>query len=123
MKEVLLQFDGGSRGNPGISGAGAVIYVDNEEKISACIPVFEQITNNQAEYLGLKEGLKIAVEEGFKIIKIQGDSLLVINQVKGTWKVKNKNLKIIKDEMENAFKLSVPLDVEIGIGNNWLEAH
>ena len=30
---------------------------------------------------------------------------------------------IIKDEMENAFKLSVPLDVEIGIGNNWLEAH
>ena len=31
--------------------------------------------------------------------------------------------KIIKNEMENAFKLSVPLDVEIGIGNNWLEAH
>ena len=31
--------------------------------------------------------------------------------------------KIIKHEMENAFKLSVPLDVEIGIGNNWLEAH
>ena len=31
--------------------------------------------------------------------------------------------KIIKHEMENAFELSVPLDVEIGIGNNWLEAH
>ena len=102
--EVILRFDGGSRGNPGISGAGAVLYVNSEEIMSIIIPFTQQLTNNQSEYMGLKIGLEEVSKYDYDTIKIEGDSLLVINQLKGIWKVKNKELQQIHSDILKILK-------------------
>lgn len=90
--EYKLQFDGCSKANPGIAGAGAVIYKFNKE-ISAKIQfVGNNETNNVAEYTGLIIGLKEAIKLGIKEIYVEGDSMLVIKQMKGEYKVKSTNL-------------------------------
>lgn len=100
-KYWLLQFDGGSRGNPGISGSGSVIYEvqgDKSKEIwNQSVYLGSNCTNNVAEYIGLIQGLKyiIKVNNIPKNIKIQGDSSLVLNQVQGIYKVNNGNLKIL----------------------------
>jgi ribonuclease HI len=97
--KVLIQFDGGSRGNPGVSGAGAVIYsIQNDgiipfkELHSTTTLLTGTATNNQAEYTGLIIGLELAKKHGYKHIRIQGDSNLIVNQINGKFKCKSKNL-------------------------------
>lgn len=89
---ATLYFDGGSRGNPGIAAGAAVLVLADGQKytVSRYIP---NATNNEAEYTGLIIGLEKARELGLKHLKIHGDSQLVINQVKGTWKLKSENLR------------------------------
>ena len=97
----LLQFDGGSRGNPGTAGAGAVLYTLHDDGVENVIKKREKwagyfyignTTNNVAEYMGLIEGLKQAIVLDIKYIEIEGDSLLVISQLNGIYKVKHSNL-------------------------------
>jgi len=105
--KILMQFDGGSRGNPGISGAGAVIFENNEEVANVVVEVGNNNTNNQAEYIGLIEGLKLTIECGYKNICVQGDSKLVINQVENKWDCKSSLLipllKEVKDLIDGNF--------------------
>ena len=88
-----LMFDGGSRGNPGICGAGAVLYKNNKEIWSASEIVSKHNTNNFAEYKALLLGLHKVVELNIDILHVQGDSQLILNQVYGNWNVKNETLK------------------------------
>ena len=88
-----LFFDGCSKGNPGDAGAGAVIYQDNLELYSNTLFVGKNITNNVAEYTGLIIGLELAIQNGIKELKVNGDSLLVIKQMNGEYKVKSLALK------------------------------
>ena len=90
--EFKLNFDGCSKGNPGLAGAGAVIYKDNKEYWFDFMFIGENNSNNYAEYSGLIIGLKKAKECGIKSILVEGDSLLVINQMKGLYKCKSDNL-------------------------------
>lgn len=90
--EYLLQFDGCSKGNPGLSGAGAVIYYMGEEIWSNSFYVGEKETNNYAEYTGLIKGLEYAIHSKIQKINIEGDSLLVINHMKDIYKCKSNNL-------------------------------
>lgn len=90
--EYILRFDGGSRGNPGLGGCGAVIYHNNEEMWSGYLFVGDNITNNYAEYSGLILGLKQALELNIKELIVEGDSLLVINQLTNVYKCKSENL-------------------------------
>lgn len=90
--DYKLNFDGCSKGNPGIAGAGAVIYHFDKEYWSGTFFVGEMSTNNHAEYAGLILGLQQAKEFGIKQLKVEGDSLLVINQMKGIYKCKSINL-------------------------------
>lgn len=90
--EYKLQFDGCSKDNPGIAGAGAVIYKFNEEITSKIKFVGNNSTNNAAEYTGLIIGLKEAITMGIKTLMVEGDSMLVIKQMKGEYKVKSTNL-------------------------------
>ena len=83
-----LYFDGCSKGNPGKSGAGAVIYKNNMEVFSISIFVGEKETNNVAEYNGLLIGLKEAIKLNIKELEVKGDSLLVIKQMIGEYQVK-----------------------------------
>ena len=90
--EYKLQFDGCSKSNPGIAGAGAVIYKFNKEINTTIQFVGNNATNNVAEYTGLIIGLKLAIDMGIQILTVEGDSLLVIKQMKGEYKVKSGNL-------------------------------
>jgi ribonuclease HI len=90
--EYKLQFDGCSKSNPGIAGAGAVIYKFNKEINHIVQFVGNNSTNNVAEYTGLIIGLKLAIDMGIKKLNVEGDSLLVIKQMKGEYKVKSENL-------------------------------
>ena len=90
--EYMLHFDGCSKGNPGFSGAGAVLYENGREIYAGCAFVGENETNNVAEYTGLIIGLKKAREMGIPRLEVKGDSLLVIKQMKGEYKVKSPGL-------------------------------
>ena len=91
-KMYLLKFDGCSKGNPGLSGAGAVIYKNGVEIWSKSIFVGKNNTNNEAEYTGLVIGLEEAVNMGIELLDVEGDSLLVIKQMRGEYKVKSEKL-------------------------------
>jgi len=85
-------FDGCSKGNPGRSGAGAVLYKDDQEIWSQSFFVGERSTNNIAEYTGLIIGLERAFSENISNLTVKGDSLLVIKQMKGEYKVKTPHI-------------------------------
>jgi len=88
-----LQFDGCSKSNPGLAGAGSVIYnVKNDELWNGSEFVGTNVTNNHAEYMGLIIGLKQAKEMKIKQLIVEGDSMLVIKQMKGEYKVKALHL-------------------------------
>ena len=88
-----MNFDGCSKGNPGLAGAGAVIYNDSHEEIwSGSLFVGKNITNNHSEYAGLILGLEQAVQLNIKALIVRGDSQLIINHMTGKYKCKNENL-------------------------------
>ena len=106
-KEVKLYTDGGSRGNPGPSAIGiAILDMDNKVlfKESKYLGI---TTNNQAEYQGLKQGLEMCHKKGYGSVYVYMDSLLVVNQMKGIYKVKNRDLWPIYESVKeylNNFK-------------------
>ena len=87
--DYLLQFDGGSRGNPGVSGCGSVIYYRGSEFWNRSIYLGDDHTNNYAEYYGLIHGLIGARELKIKNLLVEGDSKVIINQVIGKFNVKS----------------------------------
>ena len=103
----VMRFDGASKGNPGLAGAGAVIYKDDCELWSGYTFVGENETNNVAEYNGLILGLTKAIEFNIKTIIVEGDSQLVIKQMKGEYNVKSSHLRKI---YENAKMLEKCFD-------------
>jgi ribonuclease HI len=94
---VVLYFDGSSKRNPGRGGAGAVLYTQTDTNRSEMFAlshfVGENVTNNFAEYTGLVIGLTECLKRGVKQLCVKGDSLLVIQQMRGVYKVKSENLK------------------------------
>jgi ribonuclease HI len=90
--EFLLRFDGCSKGNPGLSGSGAVIYQNEIEIWSDSKFVGYKETNNYAEYMGLIMGLNKAIELNISELHVEGDSMLVIKQMTGKNKVNSPNL-------------------------------
>ncbi len=90
-----LYFDGCSKGNPGKAGAGAVLYLNGEEIWADCLFVGDHSTNNEAEYSGLLLGLEKAVEMNCSPLIVRGDSLLVIQQMKGVYKCNSPHLKLL----------------------------
>lgn len=90
--KYVLQFDGCSKGNPGLAGAGAVILKNGKEIWCDSLFVSEKATNNQAEYAGLILGLKAAIELQISELHVEGDSALVIRQINGEYNVHSSNL-------------------------------
>ena len=92
MTDVAQIFvDGGSRGNPGPAGVGAVINI-NGRCVSEVSEFIGNTTNNVAEYSGLVFALKRAIELGLKSVEVSMDSELVVKQMTGIYKVKNQGL-------------------------------
>lgn len=108
-EEIKLYADGGSRGNPGPSASGYVL-MDMADNIIHKSGVYLGITtNNQAEYQALRFGLEEAQKLGASIVNVYMDSLLVINQMKGIFKVRNQDLlpihQAIKELNKNFSKI------------------
>ena len=103
--DYVLRFDGGSRGNPGPSGCGAVIYHNNDEIWSDYLFLGTKQTNNYAEYMGLIIGLEQALKMNIEEISVEGDSLLVINQLTNKFKCKSANLIELNEKASNLSKL------------------
>ena len=93
-----LYFDGGSRGNPGISGAGAVLLCDGKEVWWGTKFLGTDKTNNFAEYSGLILGLNEASRLNIKNLVVYGDSNFVVEQIKGNYKVKSESLRHLYEE-------------------------
>jgi ribonuclease HI len=96
LAEVLVYCDGGSRGNPGPSAIGAVVWDTSIEPHRRLATVSERIgvtTNNVAEYRALISGLEAAAPFRARRVRVRADSKLVVEQVKGTWKVKQPHLR------------------------------
>jgi ribonuclease HI len=90
---ITAYFDGGARSNPGPAGYGVYI-VDDQGNVQAELAGSLGIaTNNIAEYNGLIAALQWAVDRNLDAITIKGDSLLIIEQMRGNYKVKNEGLK------------------------------
>ena len=101
---VKIFTDGGSRGNPGPSASGYVIFDGNDNLIVQKGVYLGITTNNQAEYTALKLAVENAVTLGAKEVEIYMDSLLVINQMKGIFKVKNRDLWPINESIKEICK-------------------
>ena len=100
ITEVKLFADGGSRGNPGPSASGFVVMGMDQNVIVKRGIYLGVTTNNQAEYQALKIGLEEAARMRIRVIHVYMDSLLVINQMLGVFKVKNRDLWPIHDAVK-----------------------
>jgi ribonuclease HI len=102
--ELIVYTDGGSRGNPGPSASGFVIF-DKEER-----PLFEGgkylgiTTNNQAEYQAVRLALQKALEMGGRRLSFRLDSQLVVNQLNGIYQIRNRDLWPIHANIKDLVK-------------------
>ena len=105
--KVKVFTDGGSRGNPGPSASGFVI-LDEEDNVLVDKGVYLGVTtNNQAEYTALKLALEECLKMGVREAQVYLDSLLVVNQMNGAFKVRNRDLWPIHDAIK---KLATKFD-------------
>ncbi len=89
---ATIYTDGGSRGNPGPSGLGYYIIGPDGKELKRGGEFLGFSTSRLAEYYGLKEGLEQAIELGLKRVHFKSDSLMMVNQMNGIYKVKNPDL-------------------------------
>lgn len=97
--EVIIYSDGGSRGNPGPSASGFVILNSRHDVLHQGGMYLGITTNNQAEYHGVRLGLEKALEMGVKRVDFRVDSMLVVNQLNGVYKIKNRELWPINERV------------------------
>ncbi len=90
---ITAYFDGGARSNPGPGGYGVYIVDDAGNVLAELSGSLGTTTNNIAEYNGLIAALQWAVDHDLTQLAVKGDSLLIIEQMRGNYKVKNEGLK------------------------------
>lgn len=92
IEELLINCDGGARGNPGPAALGVSIQTPDGVEIEGIGEALGHRTNNYAEYSAVLRGLERARELGARRVHVRSDSQLLIEQLKGNYKVKSKNL-------------------------------
>ena len=119
---LKIYFDGGSRGNPGPSAVGAVIFDDGDNKLEEMSAYIGEYTNNVAEYLALERVLDLLEKYNCKKIMLFTDSKLLNNQIKKLWKIKDKSiLKIYLKVSEKLAKYDI-VDLRLIPRENNVEA-
>ena len=98
LRRVVVQADGGSRGNPGPAGYGAVVFDEAGVVLAERAASIGKATNNVAEYSGLIAALQWAVDHGHRRVRIRMDSELVIKQMRGEYKVKHATMQELHAE-------------------------
>ena len=96
---AIIYTDGGSRGNPGPSSLGYYIIDKNGREIKRGGEFLGFSSSRLAEYYGLKEGIEQAIELGLKHVDFRSDSLMLVNQMNGIYKVKNTDLMQVHNDV------------------------
>ncbi|WP_151481888.1 bifunctional RNase H/acid phosphatase [Streptomyces albicerus] len=105
MRELIVEADGGSRGNPGPAGYGAVVLdAATGETLVERAEYLGIVTNNVAEYRGLVAGLRAAHElDPTATVRVRMDSKLVVEQMSGRWQIKHPSMRPLADEARSVF--------------------
>ncbi|MBV7698489.1 bifunctional RNase H/acid phosphatase [Streptomyces sp. TRM70350] len=105
MREFIVEADGGSRGNPGPAGYGAVVIdAATGETLAQTAEYLGVATNNVAEYRGLLAGLRAAhALDPAATVRVRMDSKLVVEQMSGRWKIKHPDMKPLAMEAGRVF--------------------
>lgn len=119
---LKIYFDGGSRGNPGPSAVGAVVYDDKDKKLEELSAHIGEHTNNIAEYMALDKVLDLVKKYHCRKIILFTDSKLLSNQIKKVWKIKDSGiLKIYLKVSEKLSKYDI-VDLRLISRKNNIEA-
>ncbi|MEU2773162.1 bifunctional RNase H/acid phosphatase [Streptomyces sp. NPDC007162] len=104
-REFIVEADGGSRGNPGPAGYGAVVIdAATGETLAEAAEYLGVVTNNVAEYRGLLAGLRAAhALDPAAAVHVRMDSKLVVEQMSGRWKIKHPDMKPLATEASRVF--------------------
>jgi ribonuclease H / adenosylcobalamin/alpha-ribazole phosphatase len=98
-RSVVVEADGGSRGNPGPAGYGALVRdAATGEVLTEVAAGIGTASNNVAEYRGLLAGLQAALDLGAGAVEVRMDSKLVIEQMSGRWKVKHPDMQALASQ-------------------------
>lgn len=101
---ATVHVDGGSRGNPGPAAVGYVVLGPDGKVIKKGGEFIGFATSRVAEYYAMKEGIEQAIELGLKHVRFIGDNLMMINQLKGVYQVKSKDLIPIYNDIQKLLK-------------------
>jgi ribonuclease HI len=105
-RRLLIRTDGAARGNPGHASAGAVL-IDNDAPdalrpdaapIATISDYLGVQTNNVAEYTAVVRALRLATELGAREVRLLLDSMLIVEQLNGRWKVRDAKLAVLNEE-------------------------
>ncbi|WP_296194650.1 reverse transcriptase-like protein [uncultured Microbacterium sp.] len=98
--EIVVEADGGSRGNPGVAAGGAIVLDPKTGELLAEVGVYVgTATNNVAEYNGMIAGLRAALEVApGAAVTVRMDSKLVVEQMSGNWKIKHPDMRVLAEE-------------------------
>ena len=91
--KLVVYADGAARGNPGPAGAGAALFDERGELVAEVARPLGHATNNVAEYTALIVGLEEAKRRGATAVDVRMDSLLVVQQMRGLWRIKHPGLR------------------------------
>jgi ribonuclease HI len=103
-ERVIVNVDGGSRGNPGPAAVAAVVTDSAGDELTERAETIGEATNNVAEYRALLLGIELAKELGADEVEFVGDSKLIVEQVKGNWKVKQEHLRPLHAQVTKALR-------------------
>ena len=102
--EVVVYTDGGARGNPGPAGIGVHVTSKSGRTLAEVAEAIGHATNNVAEYTAVIRGLERAADLGARRVLVRADSLLVVEQLGGTYRVKNPTLRRLHEEARGLAK-------------------
>jgi len=102
VRELVVEADGGSRGNPGQAAGGAVVIDPSTGEVLAEIGVYVGIaSNNVAEYRGMIAGIRRALQiDPAAVVHVRMDSKLVVEQMSGRWKIKHPDMQQLAREAQ-----------------------
>ena len=103
-KRVVVNVDGGSRGNPGPAAIAAVASDGKGQILAQRSELIGEATNNVAEYRALLLGIELAKELRADESEFVADSKLIVEQVRGNWKVKQDHLRPLHTKVRDALR-------------------
>ena len=109
---ITAYIDGGSRGNPGPAGYGVHIVEDDGSVVEELHESVGTATNNVAEYRALIAGLEAVAHLHAEVIHVRADSLLIIKQLRGEWKVKHANMRPLHEEARSLLAAYSVVDLQ-----------